>query len=405
MRASVVGRQSPYSLPLQLRAPRRTIVNPLSRCLALVLLSPCCAAIAADPGSQSRFRDPQDGWLDLSEFLDTAYGFVPVVSPITEPAVGYGAAAALVFIDRDPVVEGDRPAWPDIAALGGLATGNGTDGLFAGHLGNWRQGSLRSQLAIADADVNLTFYGLGEDARPGGKGLDYTVSATGGLAGGNWRIDDRHWWVGLRYGIASTQVTSRADRGRLPGLLPEDRDLNLAALTPSVTYDSRDNFFTPTQGSYIDLSVPVFRGSFGSNRDFETAALTVMHYRPLGERLFLGVRGGLRTSSDGTPFFLRPYILLRGVPAMRYQGEQAVDAEAELRWQFHPRFSAVGFAGTGGTRTRLGGHDASDHVTAGGAGFRYLLARTYGLQMGLDLAFGPDDPVLYVIFGSAWLRP
>jgi len=25
--------------------------------------------------------------------------------------------------------------------------------------------------------------------------------------------------------------------------------------------------------------------------------------------------------------------------------------------------------------------------------------------MGLDVAWGPDDPVLYVIVGSAWLRP
>jgi hypothetical protein len=25
--------------------------------------------------------------------------------------------------------------------------------------------------------------------------------------------------------------------------------------------------------------------------------------------------------------------------------------------------------------------------------------------MGLDIAFGPDNPVLYVVFGNAWLRP
>jgi hypothetical protein len=25
--------------------------------------------------------------------------------------------------------------------------------------------------------------------------------------------------------------------------------------------------------------------------------------------------------------------------------------------------------------------------------------------MGLDVAFGPDDPALYVQFGNAWFRP
>jgi hypothetical protein len=33
------------------------------------------------------------------------------------------------------------------------------------------------------------------------------------------------------------------------------------------------------------------------------------------------------------------------------------------------------------------------------------VARRHGLHMGIDLAFGPDDPVIYVVFGSAWLRP
>jgi hypothetical protein len=39
--------------------------------------------------------------------------------------------------------------------------------------------------------------------------------------------------------------------------------------------------------------------------------------------------------------------MLRGIPAMRYQGESTAQAEAELRWQFWQRFSLVGFAGAG----------------------------------------------------------
>jgi hypothetical protein len=27
------------------------------------------------------------------------------------------------------------------------------------------------------------------------------------------------------------------------------------------------------------------------------------------------------------------------------------------------------------------------------------------LHMGIDVAIGPDDPVFYVVFGNAWLRP
>jgi hypothetical protein len=39
---------------------------------------------------------------------------------------------------------------------------------------------------------------------------------------------------------------------------------------------------------------------------------------------------------------------------------------------------------------------------AGGGGFRYLIARRLGLRVGLDVAVGPEDTVLYMGVGSAW---
>ena len=44
-------------------------------------------------------------------------------------------------------------------------------------------------------------------------------------------------------------------------------------------------------------------------------------------------------------------------------------------------------------------------MSAAGVGVRYLLARQHGLHMGVDVAQGPDGPVLYVVFGNAWIRP
>ena len=179
-----------------------------------------------------------------------------------------------------------------------------------------------------------------------------------------------------------------------------------AALVPSVTLDARDNFFTPTRGWFLDLSVPMFRKALGGDRDFERPVLTAMGYLPIAPSVYFSARGAARSSSDGTPFYLRPFVLLRGVQAMKYQGEQAAEAELELRWQFHPRFSAVGFAGAGIARTEVVlGRERDKTVSAGGIGLRYLLARSYGLHMGLDVGYGPDKPIIYVIFGSAWARP
>ena len=65
----------------------------------------------------------------------------------------------------------------------------------------------------------------------------------------------------------------------------------------------------------------------------------------------------------------------------------------------------VGFAGAGVARSEAVQQDRDKRVTAGGAGVRYLLARKHGLHMGIDVAVGPDKPIVYVVFGNAWMRP
>jgi hemolysin activation/secretion protein len=79
--------------------------------------------------------------------------------------------------------------------------------------------------------------------------------------------------------------------------------------------------------------------------------------------------------------------------------------EAELRWQFWKRFSVVGFVGSGAAWNDFEHLRNTQAILTGGLGFRYEIARKYGIQMGLDLAFGPDNTAVYVQVGSAWARP
>jgi len=78
---------------------------------------------------------------------------------------------------------------------------------------------------------------------------------------------------------------------------------------------------------------------------------------------------------------------------------------SELRWQFWKRLSLVGFAGAGAAWNDVKRFENKIEVKTGGVGFRYELAREYGLHMGVDVAFGPNAPIVYVQFGSAWTRP
>jgi hypothetical protein len=181
--------------------------------------------------------------------------------------------------------------------------------------------------------------------------------------------------------------------------------VKISAPIAIVEYDSRDNVFTPTRGLYAETSYLASRRSLGASDDFERFQQLLTGWVPVQPRLTLGARGDYAWSSSGTPFFMRPFIVLRGVPAVRYQGDEAASAELELRWQFHGRWSVVGFGGAGATRTERRDDVLRQNVASGGVGFRYELARKFGLNAGIDIAHSPGTTAFYIVVGNAWFRP
>jgi Omp85 superfamily domain len=361
-------------------------------------------APAAPAPAPSKFRSPDDGWLDVSGFLDEKYGFLPVVIPITEPAVGYGAAAALAFIDK-PLGEA-RAGFgrPDITVVGGLATQNGTWGVLVGDVRHWLGDRIETQAGLTHMSVNLDFHGIGKDGLLNDHPLHYTLEPTAVVVRGKYRLGDTAAWAGLAYAFAATHVTFDAPAGT-PGLPDFRRDSKVGGLTPSFTYDSRDNMFTPLRGTFVEVLVGVFSHVLGGDDEFERVQLMAIQYVPLLPSLYLGLRGDAAAVFGDAPFYLKPFVSLRGAPIMRYQGNEAASIEAELRWQFWRRFSAVAFGGFGAAWTDFARFQHVTTVPTGGVGFRYEIARKYGIHMGLDLAFGPDNAAVYVQVGSAWARP
>jgi hypothetical protein len=352
---------------------------------------------------RSKFIDPQDGWLDVSGFLDTAYGFVPLVKPLTDPSLGYGANVGLIFIDRKEPKPGQEFARPNLAVLGGLATENGSKAVYAGHNGKWHGDKIETVLGVAYGSFNLDYYGVG-DSFLNDDPVHYNIKPLAGIVGGKYRIGSSPFKAGLNYAIGATKV--EFDNGTLPPDMGSiELDTRLAGLVPELVYDTRNNIFTPTRGMFVSANCGVFAEALGSEVNYQTAGLTGLFYHSLLTNLTLGLKVEANFSFGNTPFYMRPYINLRGVAMRRYAGEHVVDTELEVRWQCWKRFSLVGFAGTGIDWNNFEHFDSQQTVVTGGGGFRYELARKYGLHMGLDVACGPDDPILYVQFGSAWFRP
>lgn len=388
------------------RAPGSTPRLPWRRAAAAALLLAAAAAAqeTAAPAKPSLFKDPKDGAFDISGWAATQTGVIPMISPITEPAVGYGALVYGILIhgggfaalEKAPPGVTGKPVPPDISAGGGAYTENGTWMGFVGHLGFWGGDRWRYVGALARMSPNFDVYdgagnayGLNLDGWAVYQEVRRRVALTDLFVGARWVWTDST----LTFDLGDS-VPDDFDR--------EGRKVRSSGLGLVAEYDTRDNIFTPNRGSQVKASATFFRDAIGSDRDYDRYTLDGTFFLEADPRLVLSGRVRTQNVAGDEPFYARPYVRLRGVAAMRYQGETAVSVEGEARYGLTTRWWLVGFGGAGWT-------DAGDvrvledeSVTAGGVGFRYLIARALGLQMGVDVAKGPEEWVGYIIFGTAW---
>ena len=147
---------------------------------ALVILSLLQLSSNVHAGSfMDKFIDPKDGKFDTSDWLLQHRGFLPVPIIVTEPAVGYGGGAALLFfhqsmdekiaqqqIDTGETVNGKKKKLlpPSISGLFGVITENETWSVGGFHFGSWKEDRIRYTGGLAKASVNIAYYGRSENS-------------------------------------------------------------------------------------------------------------------------------------------------------------------------------------------------------------------------------------------------
>lgn len=350
--------------------------------------------------------DPVDSKFDVSDYLASARGFLPVPIIITEPAVGFGLGAAVAYFHVPEKLDSEKHPHqgpPSISVGLGAKTENGTYMYGGAHLGVWKDDHIRYTGALAKTSVNLAFY---LDDRTDGfslkDGIDFNIDGTFLFQKMQFRLKESNWWAGVSY-IYVTATNSFKFGSILPPELPDPNfDFDLGALGLLVQYDGRNSTFTPSEGLSAKFEYRNYDDSWGSDFEYDTYRANLFHYTPFADFSSLGLRFDAQTVSGNVPFFAYPFVSLRGIPAMRYQGEDVLVGEAEYLWGVTPRWSVVFFGGVGYTTSINQFKEQGQAVGAGGLGFRYRLARKQRLQAGVDIARGPEDTSIYLTVGSAW---
>jgi hypothetical protein len=387
----------------------RLAVRATTLMLLAAVAGPGMAQEAASPAekpeshSVSRIRDPEDGKIDLSAFLASPRAFLPIPLVVTEPAVGYGGGLAGMFIRPRKQAGSEGYARPNMSVVGAIATENETWAAFGADSSLWRDGRVQTLAGGGTGTINLDFYGLGDASSSLDEPIRYSLDFALLLTQASWQPAPKSpWSLGLRYVYADVTPKLR-DEPRFPGL-SDAVDMKISAPAGVLEFDTRNNLFTPTSGLYSESSILLSREALGATEHFQRFQQIFMGWVPVSDKLTLGMRGDYQWSSDGTPFFLRPYIKLRGVAAMRYQGDEMASAELEARWQARGRWSLIGAAGYGSARSERR-FSSTREVWSGVAGVRYELARKFGMHAGFDVGVSSDETAIYVQIGSAWFRP
>jgi hypothetical protein len=177
-----------------------------------------------------------------------------------------------------------------------------------------------------------------------------------------------------------------------------------------VEFDGRDGIFSTDRGLKIHTHYYASEPWLGSDYEYGRANAYVYGFVPVlrnastGQGWVSALRADWQQATGEPPFYLLPYVDMRGIPLVRYQGRTTYILETEQRIDVTRRWSAMAIGGLAKAFDSYDEFADEDLLYTVGTGFRYLMARQFKLRAGVDIARGPETWGYYIVFGTAWLR-
>ncbi len=320
--------------------------------------------------------------------------------PFVNPTIGAGLGVVGMYL----FPAGGPGAPPSKAALGGMASQNGSWGVFLGGKLHLDEDRCRVGLGLGHLDLRYDYYGIGETQNQSGYHVPLRQRLDFAMGESLWRLAP-NWFVGPQVGLVRSRTTIEQD---LPAALPQP-ELNAvsASLGVHLQYDTRNDTIYPTAGLLVDAQVKDNVLIDGGDGTYLTGKIATNVYRLVAERQVVAGRFFATWAGDDAPFYALPSIGrgsdLRGYVDGRYRDHLMVAVQGEWRWMITGRFGVVGFAGAAQVAPspgELGGD--RDVLPSLGAGLRWRLSKAFPMSLRLDVAWGKDDGMFYVSMGEAF---
>ncbi|MFN3939109.1 MAG: BamA/TamA family outer membrane protein [Chitinophagales bacterium] len=153
-----------------------------------------------------------------------------------------------------------------------------------------------------------------------------------------------------------------------------------------LVWDSRDNVFYPTTGSYQRIKMVSY--PFNNELIFANFETDVRQYYNLKNKNVFAAQFFLTISGGETPFYklssLGGQYRMRGYYEGRYRDNVYMMMQAEYRQYFYKNFGFVAFAGAGNVSNNITKFSIDNVKISYGGGLRYLFNKKEGVNLRAD---------------------
>ena len=174
-----------------------------------------------------------------------------------------------------------------------------------------------------------------------------------------------------------------------------------------MTWDSRNNAFSPSKGFYAQYSVTNYQDYLGSNFNFLINNLDIRKYFTLPKERVIAMQFNLISTEGDVPVRDLANIgsnsYMRGYYEGRYTDKNLTAFQTEFRTPIWKRIGAVFFTGAGKVGARFRDLWNFDHLKPTvGMGLRFAISPKEKLNLRLDAGVGKQSHGSYLNMGEAF---
>ena len=174
-----------------------------------------------------------------------------------------------------------------------------------------------------------------------------------------------------------------------------------------LTYDSRNNAFSPSGGFYVQYLIDHYNSALGSNFTFTVQSIDMRKFFALKKDRVIAMQLNIITNHGNVPVrslaSMGSSSYMRGYYDGRYADKNLIAYQTEYRTPVYKRFGIVVFAGVGRVGDTFDDLWSISHLKPSlGFGLRYSLSPKEKLNLRLDAGWGKQSQGTYINLGEAF---